>query len=215
VLFRSKALNQTFKINITLNNVTPDMQLTSFEFKLQFNTTLLEIIDLKNGSFLEAYAQPPNGGTLYFGPYLGPDYVLFNGTILPNANGTRYGPYPSGNGTIATITFRVKYQPRGIPQPNAACNLILFDTKLTDSLANNILHNTQNGFYDIVPTPLADINFDGVVDIYDAIMLANSYGSKPGDPNWNSYADLVHNNAIDIYDAIVLANNFGQRRPDP
>jgi hypothetical protein len=211
----AKSLNQTFQVNVTLNNVAPDMQLTSFEFKLQFNTTMLDIINLTNGSFLEAYALPPNGGVLYYGPYLVSDYVQFKGMILPNANGTRYGPYPSGNGTVATITFRVKYQPIGIPQPNAACNLTLFDTKLTDSLANEILHNTQNGYYDIVPTPIGDLNFDGEVDIYDAIMFSNSFGSTPTDPRWNSYADLVHNNVIDIYDAIVLSQHFGEERPDP
>ena len=56
-----------------------------------------------------------------------------------------------------------------------------------------------------------DINGDGVVDIYDAIILANSFNSKPGSPNWNANADINSDGSVDIYDAIILASHFGQR----
>jgi hypothetical protein len=55
-----------------------------------------------------------------------------------------------------------------------------------------------------------DINWDGIVDIFDAILLAAAYGSKPGDSNWNAIADANGDQTVDIYDAIVLANNYGQ-----
>jgi hypothetical protein len=211
----AKTLNQTFQVNITLNNVTPDMHLVGFEFTLQYNATLLEITGMTNGSFLQGFAGPPNGGTLYYGPFFGPDYVLYGGMILPDGSGNRHPPYPSGNGTIATITFRAKYQPMGIPQPNATCNLILNDTKLADATPNPILHNTMDGFYEIVPTPLGDLNFDGTVDIYDALIFAQSYGTTPTDSHWNPYADLNHDHIIDIYDAILVGKHFGEQRPDP
>jgi hypothetical protein len=56
----------------------------------------------------------------------------------------------------------------------------------------------------------ADLNYDGSVDIYDAILLANAYNSKPGDPNWNAAADINKDDVVDIYDAIMLANNYGK-----
>jgi len=59
-------------------------------------------------------------------------------------------------------------------------------------------------------TVTADINNDGSVDIYDAILLANSFNSIPTSPNWNSKADLNSDNIVDIYDAIILANNYGK-----
>jgi parallel beta-helix repeat protein len=55
-----------------------------------------------------------------------------------------------------------------------------------------------------------DVNGDRTVDIYDAILLANAYGSGPGSPNWNAAADINADNIVDIYDAILLANNFGK-----
>jgi hypothetical protein len=56
---------------------------------------------------------------------------------------------------------------------------------------------------------MGDINGDGVVDIYDAILLANAYGSVPGNPRWNPKADLNGDNVVDIYDAIILAKHYG------
>jgi hypothetical protein len=55
-----------------------------------------------------------------------------------------------------------------------------------------------------------NINGDGIVDIFDAILLANAFNSSPGNPKWSPNADLMTNDAIDIFDAIVLANHFGQ-----
>lgn len=59
-------------------------------------------------------------------------------------------------------------------------------------------------------TATADINNDGSVDIYDAILLANSYNSVPTSSNWNSKGDLNSDNIVDIYDAIILASNYGK-----
>ena len=55
-----------------------------------------------------------------------------------------------------------------------------------------------------------DLNNDGIVDIYDVVMVANAFGSKPGDPNWNPVADLVQDGTIDIFDVVVVAKNFGK-----
>jgi hypothetical protein len=57
---------------------------------------------------------------------------------------------------------------------------------------------------------VGDINGDGVVNILDAIMLANAYYSVPGDANWNPKADLNGDGSVNILDAIILANNFGK-----
>jgi hypothetical protein len=58
-----------------------------------------------------------------------------------------------------------------------------------------------------------DINFDNVVDIYDALLLAAAFHSTPANTNWNINADLNTDNVIDIFDAIILANHFNQHYP--
>jgi PKD repeat protein len=59
-------------------------------------------------------------------------------------------------------------------------------------------------------TLIGDINGDGVVNILDAILMANAFNSKQGDSNWNPNADLNSDNVVNILDAIILANHFGQ-----
>jgi len=65
--------------------------------------------------------------------------------------------------------------------------------------------------YGYTPTP--DINQDGIVDIYDLILIASAYGSRPGSPGWNPYADLNQDGVIDIYDLIIIASHYGQTNP--
>jgi hypothetical protein len=61
-----------------------------------------------------------------------------------------------------------------------------------------------------IDVAVGDLNKDGSVDIYDAIILANAYGSAPTSSNWNVAADINSDKNVDIYDAIILANNYGK-----
>lgn len=58
-----------------------------------------------------------------------------------------------------------------------------------------------------------DANGDGMVDIYDAIILAGAFNSTPMSTKWNPNADFNGDNIVDIYDAIILANHFNQHYP--
>jgi parallel beta-helix repeat protein len=75
--------------------------------------------------------------------------------------------------------------------------------------------DTADNDYDgvLVVSILGDINGDFAADVYDAIILANAYNSKPGSSNWNPNADINGNNVVDIYDAIILANHYNQHYP--
>jgi hypothetical protein len=73
----------------------------------------------------------------------------------------------------------------------------------------NVADNTCNDGVIKVVIP-GDINGDGTVDIYDAILLAGAYNVVPGSPKWNPNADLKADDVIDIYDAIMLANHYSQ-----
>jgi hypothetical protein len=41
-------------------------------------------------------------------------------------------------------------------------------------------------------------------------MVANAFGSKAGDPNWNVVADLNTDNVINILDVFTVANDYGK-----
>jgi hypothetical protein len=57
-----------------------------------------------------------------------------------------------------------------------------------------------------------DVNGDGLVDIYDAIILASAFNAVPGNPNWKANADINDDDVVDVYDAIILGGNFPSPR---
>jgi hypothetical protein len=61
-----------------------------------------------------------------------------------------------------------------------------------------------------------DVNGDGKVDIFDLAAVGLSYGSKPGDSNWNPNADVHKDDKIDIFDLATVGVNFeGAGKPIP
>jgi len=98
-------LGQRFNLSIVIKNLDDDWRLVGFNFKLNYDDTILQITNAYNGTFLETYAGALNGGVFYIGPITGPDYVIVGGMILPDENGTYHAPYPSGQGTVYIIEF--------------------------------------------------------------------------------------------------------------
>lgn len=58
-----------------------------------------------------------------------------------------------------------------------------------------------------------DINGDFKVSLSDLVLLANAYGSKPGDTKWNPNADINGNNIVDLSDLVLMAIHYGQHYP--
>jgi uncharacterized protein (DUF2141 family) len=72
--------------------------------------------------------------------------------------------------------------------------------------------NNMTGGIVCVSIP-GDINGDGTVNKFDAIILGNAFGATPASPNWNPNADINGDGTVDIYDAIILASHYGQSIP--
>ena len=68
---------------------------------------------------------------------------------------------------------------------------------------------TSSAFFVAYARVLGDVNGDFKVDILDAALLAYSYGSHPGDSNWNPNASFDSDGVVDIQDAAVLAYYYG------
>jgi len=58
---------------------------------------------------------------------------------------------------------------------------------------------------------VTDINYDCKVDIYDIVIAAGAYNTKPGDRKWDKRADLNNNWKIDIYDIVMMAGDYGDK----
>jgi hypothetical protein len=209
--YEAQLRNEIFTINVTLNNLSVGWQVVGVEFKLRYNATLLEVLNVTEGPFLQEFAVEPHQGT-YFVKIVKADYVHVGIIILPDEHGL-YHFFPSGNGTLATITFKAVYQQMGLEKPPLSCNLELFDTIIGDFAASTVAHNTTDGYYEIPPTVLGDLNYDGTVNILDIIAVASVFGSRQSQPNWNPNADLIPDGVINILDIIIVARNLGQTKP--
>lgn len=76
--------------------------------------------------------------------------------------------------------------------------------------------NTANNNFTggvVTVTISGDLNGDFKVSLSDLVLLANSYGSKPGDPKWNPNADINGNGVVDLSGLVTMANHYGQHYP--
>ena len=55
-----------------------------------------------------------------------------------------------------------------------------------------------------------DLDDNGIVDIYDVVIISTAFGSESGDPKWNQAADLNYDDIVDIFDVVLVATNFGK-----
>jgi len=56
-----------------------------------------------------------------------------------------------------------------------------------------------------------DLNFDGIVDLFDAVLLAASAGAYPEHPRWDyGRADITADYLVDLFDAVRLAGKAGR-----
>jgi len=124
-------LGETFKVNVSIANVS-DLQ--SFEFKLYWNTTLLDLTKAE------------------IRPFLNPLWIVTKNEINEALgrywlNITSIAPPPgkNGSGPLVTLTFNMTYEP--VWPENATCILDLADTKLLDSGRNLIPHDVYDGEY--------------------------------------------------------------------
>jgi len=120
------AVAQNFTVNINISNVT---DLYGWEFKLGWNTTVLDVVEVYEGPFLK------NVSNTFFIYKVNSTagYILVDCTFLGIVPGV------SGNGTLANVKFYVKSIGDSV--------LDLYDTILINSNEQAILHSTIDGYY--------------------------------------------------------------------
>ena len=179
---------------VTINvNVSGVVDLYGWEFRLRWNSTLLDVTGVTEGTFLK------QGGDTFFASKtdntLG--YIMVDCTLIGDISGV------SGDGILAVVKFNIEGSGETV--------LDLYDSTLVNSIEQPIIHQSTDGYGYLTYVLLGDINDDGVVDIYDVVTVAIAFGSKPGDANWNPEADVAEPyGEIDVYDVVTVATEFGK-----
>ena len=132
-VYVSDTLGETFKVDVDICNVE---KLHAFDFKLSYNTTLLDVVHVVQGPFLPP---PPESsiGKLEIDETRGS--VWFSMSISHSALSK------NGNGTLASITFNVTFAPE--LSARACCVLDLHETILYNNSMTAIVHCLTDGLY--------------------------------------------------------------------
>lgn len=142
---------ETFGVEVWLNKVEVSQRLIGVQFWLHYNATLLNIVNVTEGSFLSQFKNSPTA------PYTTFIYVVEDQTvkvmilILPNSTlqGGEWTVFPQGNGTLANITFEgISQGP--YPQENSCALELTNIIPLSDSLKDIKMLPPINGFYKIL-----------------------------------------------------------------
>jgi hypothetical protein len=154
------------------------------------SAVLTVFVNVSTGANVTIY--PTNNLELTFANVTAAGYAVANATSTVNA--------PALNNTVG-LYYSINVTARF--SGNVTVSLAFDGSNMTDAQKSSL----QMVQYTPIP---GDINGDGTVDIYDAILLSAAFNSMPGSKNWNPYADVNGDGIVDIYDAIILSAYFGQ-----
>jgi len=82
--------------------------------------------------------------------------------------------------------------------------------KFVEHVPGSHAHLEANRAFFLEVQPSADVNVDFVVDIFDIVHVAASFGLSRGQTGYDITADVVSEwDLIDIFDLVIIASNFG------
>jgi hypothetical protein len=182
-------IGETFTVNITITNAS---NLYVWQIGMNFDATVLETLSFEEGLFLKEM-----NATLWT-----------PGTIDNTAGVIHYHASAfagnvtgvSGNGTLATITFKTRnFGNSTLP----LTDVILLDSNLVE-IEVTLIHG-------IVEVKISgDVNGDIKVDVHDMPDFGKAFGSDPSKPNWNPDCDFNGDKKVDTSDLLDLSTNYGR-----
>jgi len=177
----AKRRGEVFDINVNIKDVTSDLHLIGAEFKLRYNTSILETEEawVTEGDFLKGFAELAEENT-WFSVYVEDGSGIIGILILPNATGKWNPPYPGGGGTLATITFNATYRARDV-----SCDLELYDTILINDNLEEITHEVTHGHYAMaLPLPTVKVTPEQYVATHVGEMFDVNVDIQSLDRDW-------------------------------
>jgi hypothetical protein len=193
--------DDVFTVNLTIENVPADPGIVGIQFSLIWDPAILTALKLTEVVFHEVTPPAEYDNIWQLQNIISEGQAEYAYTWL-DANRARVGGYLPiyGNHTVATIEFKALSE--------GTTSLGLWTLIVADPNGERLGYVYFDSTVNVIDCVVADIDRDGKVDIYDAILLANAYASTPEKVNWNPNADMNGDNIVDIYDAIILASAF-------
>jgi hypothetical protein len=128
---------------------------------------------------------------------------VFNVTVYANTTAVETREISLTSGASAALTFT--WNTSGFAKGNYTLNAYAWPVQGETDTADNTLT-----FGNVHVGIVGDVNADGMVDVYDLILVSSAFGSSQTKKEWNPNADINNDNIIDIYDLILVASHFGE-----
>jgi len=211
---------ETFTISVVLENIPENPGTAGIQFTVNWNQTVLSALNMTEVLFHEVTPPSEWDNIWELGNVVNntEGYVTY-AYLWYDSNRATVGGYAPvwGNHTLATITLMaietgsttLHFSDMIVGTPDAEvliCSSDLPNTPLLSSLITD-------GSVDVkasVKAAVADVNGDGSVDLFDALLMAQHFGSKEGELDWDPSVDLNGDAQVDIYDFIILAHSYGK-----
>jgi hypothetical protein len=157
--YTASNVGEIFNISIKVNNMVPGWEAVGFEFRLGYNSTILQLLNVFEGPWLPPFGIAPNQGTLFM-KLLVPGVAQVGDVVMPDVGGIWHAPFPNTKpggietpGTLAILQFNATMQ--GIFPTTLSCPLDLYGTKVANWLGANITQTAPvDGFYSMKPKVL-------------------------------------------------------------
>ena len=190
-------VGETFPVNVGVVDVDV---LFSWEFQIYYDSGILNASSWTVGSAF-------NTSNVYmFAQSWTDNYNATDGLIDLVFTFEGQGVFSGGSAILATVYFTV--------ESSGAAPLQLQNTMLLDNSTPfpQQIPNTAKDATVYTGTIPGDLNGDGRVSLQDLVILANAYGSTPGDANWNANADINGDGRVSLQDLVILALQYGKSK---
>ena len=177
----SPAAGAQLSVNIKITNGSG---VAGYNVTVGFDTTALEYVEIKNGTYLPA------------GAFAAPAQVSGNRVTLAATSLT--GAASARSGTLATLTFEVIAV--------KASTIQLIEVILSDSDANPLAVTKRNGEVVVRASLATDLNGDGIVNVLDLTLVARDLGKAGGSP----VGDVTGDGTVNVLDLVRVAQDLGK-----
>jgi hypothetical protein len=167
--------------------------LHTWQMRMWFNNSHIEVLNMYEGDFLAGQPQGTQWQTTYRSSYV----VCGSSTTGSGVKGV------TGAGWLASIVINVTASGDSLLNMTDPYG----GTYMLDSLLIDIPSSVVNG--EVVQPWVEDINLDGIVNIFDLVLVAINWGKSGGDIN-PPEADVDGSGTVDITDLSMVALKYGQ-----
>ncbi|MBD3182185.1 T9SS type A sorting domain-containing protein [Candidatus Poribacteria bacterium] len=183
---------ESFTADIKIADVTG---LAGFQMTIVFDPDNLKVNSVEEGSFLS----DSNTGDDTF--WLDPQINNTLGEVSRISSARIDGGTASGSGVLIKVTFEGKSE--------GDVQIRIEDLKLSNPNGIEIPSVTTPVTIQITAAPPWDVNRDGIVDIFDFVIIGQFFGQPiTGSPNPNP--DVNRDSVVDIFDFVLVGQHFGE-----